>query len=143
MLLYEKGGNAMRLLFLPVVAVILLLADQSARAQSARAGCRWQPGPLQVDGITKKEWHVRAGHFCQLSLNWGSGWRFDVQSVEIVEPPAQGTLRTSEKTEGRGIITYMPRPGFVGHDRFATLLRYQGFLRGVFTRYEVEVTVTR
>jgi hypothetical protein len=132
----------MRLLFLAAIAAVLLHADQSAWAQPARPGCSIQPGPLEIDGVTKKEWHVRAGHFCQLSLRYGSGFRFSVQSVEILDQPAQGTLRTSEKTEGRGIITYMPRPGFVGHDRFAALLRYQGFLRGAFTRYEVEVMVT-
>ena len=132
----------MRLLSLAFVMAILLLADQSTWAQSARAGCSIQLGPLEVDGITKKEWHARAGHFCQLSLRYRSGFRFGVQSVEILEPPAQGTLRASEKTEGRGIITYMPRLGFVGYDRFVALLRYHGFLRGAFTRYEAEVTVT-
>jgi hypothetical protein len=72
-----------------------------------------------------------------------AGWRLGVHSAEIVEPPAQGTLRTTDKTAGRGVMTYVPRPGFVGHDRFVVLIRYQTFIRAAFTRYEVEVAVTR
>ncbi len=70
-----------------------------------------------------------------------AGFRMGIHSVEVVEPPTQGTLRTTDKTAGRGVMTYVPRPGFSGRDRFAVFIRYQSFTRAVFTRYQVEVTV--
>jgi hypothetical protein len=97
---------------------------------------------IQVNGITQREAHVRAGGVCRINIYSLAGWRLGVHAAEIVEPPAQGTLRTTETTAGRGVITYVPRPGFVGHDRFAVLIRYQTFIRAVFTRFEVDVTVT-
>jgi hypothetical protein len=131
----------MRPLFLPAIIAVLLLADQPARAQPARAGCM-ERFLIQVNGITQRQAHVRAGGVCRINIYSLAGWRLGVHSAEIVELPTQGTLRTADKTAGRGVITYVPRPGFVGRDRFAVMIRYQTFTSAVFTRLEVDVTVT-
>ena len=133
----------MRLLFLPAVTAILLLADQSAWAQSSRPGCLVNPGIIPTDSIKNAEVHVRSGHPCQINFYSLAGWRLGIHTVEIVVPPAHGTLRTSDKSGGRGIMTYMPQPGFIGQDRFDVFVEFTSFVRATFTRYKVEVTVTR
>ncbi len=132
----------MRLLFLPTVTAIVLLADQTAWAQSTRVGCLVNPGRIQTDGITNREMRTRAGHPCRINLSSRSGWRVSVHAVQVSVPPAYGNLRTSERTGGSGIITYVPQPGFIGHDRFEAYWRYTDFALPHYTLYKVEVTVT-
>ena len=133
----------MRSLFLLAVTAILLLADQSAWAQSSRPGCLVNPGILPTDSIKNAEVHVRVGHPCRINFYSLAGWRLGIHTVEIVMPPEHGTLSTSDKRGGRGIMTYMPQPGFIGHDRFDVYVRFTTFVSATFTRYKVEVTVTR
>jgi hypothetical protein len=133
----------MRPLFLLAVTAILLLADQSAWAQSNRAGCLVNPGQINVDGITSRELRVRAGHPCHLYVYSYVGWHTNVNAVHITVPPAHGTLRTSEKKGGRAdTVTYVPAPGFIGHDHFEVFYQYTSFVRPVSTLYKAEVTVT-
>jgi hypothetical protein len=141
-LLYHEEDMRMRLLFLPAVA-ILLLADQPASALSREAGCLVNPGLIRTEGTTLREVHVRAGHLCRINLHSLAGWHIGVHNVQIVEPPEHGALRTSLRTGGRGILTYAPQPGFVGHDEFAAFYRYTSFVNPVSTLYKVDVTVTR
>jgi hypothetical protein len=133
----------MRLLFLPAFTAILLLADQSAWAQSIRARCLVNPGPIKVDGITDRELRIRAGHPCHLYLYSYAGWHINVHAVHITVPPARGTLRASEKTGGRAdTVTYVPSPGFIGHDRFEVFYQWTAFIRPASTLYKADVTVT-
>jgi hypothetical protein len=133
----------MRRLIVPAVTAILLVADQSAWAQPTRAGCLVNPGPMKVEGITNGELRTRAGHPCHLYLYSYVGWHIKVNAVHITVPPAHGTLRIPQKTGGRAnTVTYVPAPGFVGHDRFEVYYQWTSFVRPVTSLYKVEVTVT-
>jgi hypothetical protein len=150
----------MRLLFLPAVTAILLLADQSAWAQSSRAGCLVNPGVIQNNGLATRELRVRAGHPCRLNLFSYFGYHITVNAVHITVPPAHGTLRTSTTTGGKGIVTYTPARGFTGHDRFEVIYQWTvlrlapeeiqqirpsllaAYERHLSAEYKAEVTVT-
>jgi hypothetical protein len=135
----------MRLLFLPAVTAILLLADQSARAQSNRAGCVVNHGTIWADRIATRELRVRAGHACRLYLYSYAGWHINVYAVHITVPPAHGTLRTLERTGTANVaytVSYVAAPGFIGHDRFEVIYQWQDFVRPLSAVYKAEVTVT-
>jgi hypothetical protein len=136
----------MRLLFLPAVTAILLLADQSAWAQSSRTGCVVNPGPIKIDGITNREVRTRAGHPCRLYVYSYIGWRTHVNQVHITVQPTHGTLRAAGRTEGEGsaayTVTYVPAPGFTGHDHFEVFYQWTSFVSPVSTLYKAEVMVT-
>jgi hypothetical protein len=134
----------MRISFLAAVAAILLLADQSAWAQSARGGCVVvNPGLIRSDGIASRELRTRAGHPCHLWMYSYAGWHININAVHITVPPAHGTLRIPEKTGGRAYtVTYVPVPGFIGHDRFEVIYQWTDFVRPLSAVYKAEVTVT-
>jgi hypothetical protein len=100
------------------------------------------PSPIRSDGVANGELRIRAGHGCRLNLSSSAGWDINVHAVYINVPPEHGTLRTSETTGGRGIVTYVPAPGFIGHDRFEVIYRFTSFINPVSTVYKAEVTVT-
>jgi hypothetical protein len=100
-------------------------------------------GPIKVDGITNREVRARAGHPCYLYVYSYVGWHINVNAVHITMPPAHGTLRISEKKGRRAdTVTYVPAPGFVGHDRFEVFYQYTSFVQPVSTLFKAEVTVT-
>ena len=135
----------MRLLFLPAVTAILLVADQSAWAQSNRAGCVVNPGTIWADRIATRELRVRAGRSCRLYLYSYAGFHMTVHAVHITVPPAHGTLRTLEGKGGGNVastVTYVAAPGFVGHDRFEVIYQWTEFVRPLSVVYKAEVTVT-
>lgn len=100
------------------------------------------PGPIRADGVADKELRIRAGHGCQLNLSSPAGWHINVHAVHVTVPPEHGTLRTSETTGGRGILAYVPAPGFIGHDRFEVIYQWTDFVRPLTAVYKAEVTVT-
>jgi hypothetical protein len=100
------------------------------------------PGPIRSDGVANRELRIRAGHGCRLSLSSAAGWHINVHDVYITVPPEHGILRTSETTGGSGVVTYVPAPGFIGHDRFEVIYRWTDFIRPVSAVYKAEVTVT-
>jgi hypothetical protein len=110
------------------VTAILLVADQSAWAQSRRAGCALNPGTIWADRIATRELRVRAGRSCRLYLY-----------------SYAATLRTLEG-KGRGniayTVTYVAAPGFIGHDRFEVIYQWTEFVRPLSVVYKAEVTVT-
>jgi hypothetical protein len=93
-------------------------------AQSPRAGCLVNPGVIQNNGVATRELRVRAGQPCHLNLLNYFGYRITVNAAHITVPPAHGTLRTSTTTGGRGIVTYTPARGFIGHDRFEVIYQW-------------------
>jgi hypothetical protein len=135
----------MRVLSRPAVAAILLFADQSAWAQSSRAGCVVNPGTIWADRVATRELRVRAGHSCRLYLYSYAGFHMTVHAVHIIVPPAHGTLRTWERTGGGTVaftVTYVAARGFVGHDRFEVIYQWTEFVRPISAVYKAEVTVT-
>ena len=128
----------MRLLFLPVVA-ILSLADQTAWAEASRPRCVVNPDLIRNGSVAFRELRIRAGHSCHLYLLPTPGWHAIVHAVTVTEPPGHGTLQTSMT---RGFLTYTPTPGFVGHDRFEVMYRWTNFVRPISAVYKAEVTVT-
>lgn len=100
------------------------------------------PRPIRGDGVANTELRIRAGHGCGLSLRSYAGWDINVHAVHVTVPPEHGTLRTSETTGGSGIFTYVPGPGFIGHDRFEVIYQWTEFVRRVTAVYKAEVTVT-
>lgn len=130
----------MRRLFLPAVTAILLLADQSAWAEAGRPrGCVVNPGFIRNDSVALRELRIRAGQSCHLHLLPTPGWHATVHAVNITEPPAHGTLQVSTTT---GFVTYVPAPGFIGHDRFEVIYKWTNFIRPISALYKAEVTVT-
>jgi len=134
-------------LFLPAIMAILLVVDQSAWAQSNRAGCVLvNPGPINGDHITNRELHTRAGHACRLYVYSYAGWQSHVDQVHILVPPTHGTLRAAGVTGGGSraayTVIYVPAPGFVGHDHFEVYYQWTSFVRPATTLYQAEVTVT-
>jgi hypothetical protein len=67
------------------------------------------------------------------------GWHATVHAVNIIEPPAHGTLHTSTTT---GFVTYVPPPGFIGHDRFEVIYKSTNFIQPISAVYKAEVTIT-
>jgi hypothetical protein len=149
-------------LFLPAVTAILIVADQSAWAQSNRANCISKPETVQNAGLATREPRVRAGHSCRFYLFSFHGFPVTVNAVHITVPPAHGTLRT---LEGKGTgsvaytVSYTPARGFIGHDRFEVIYQWTvlrltpeeiaqhlpnqaAYERHLSTEYKAEVTVT-
>jgi hypothetical protein len=127
-----------------MVIAILVLADQSARAQPRTAGCTGGRFDLVHNGTTNAEGHTRAGQPCQIGFGLLGG---DVETLEIVVPPTHGGLGASGKQENRRFVAYVPAHGFVGHDRFEVFVRIapRGMPPGAATftsRVKVEMNVT-
>jgi hypothetical protein len=129
----------MRVLFLPAVTAILLLADQTAWAEASRPRCVVNPGLIRNDSVALRELRVRAGQSCRLHLLPTPGWHPTVHAVDIIEPPAHGTLHTSTTT---GFVTYVPAPGFIGHDQFEVIYKWTNFIQPISAVYKAEVTIT-
>jgi hypothetical protein len=114
----------MRLLFLSAATAILLVAGQSAWAQSNRAGCVVNPGKIPNAGLAARQLRVRAGQSCRLSLYSYHGFPITVNAVRITVPPLHGMLRTLEGKGGGKLVyavTYTAARGFIGHDRFEAI----------------------
>jgi hypothetical protein len=140
----EMFGAVRMRLFLPLFFAILVLADQSARAQLQTARCIGGNWNLVPNGTTYVEGHTNAGQPCQIGFGMRGG---DVEALEIVVQPAHGGLGASGKQENRRFIAYVPTHGFVGRDRFEVFVRVTppGMLPGprTFTsRIKVEMNVT-
>jgi hypothetical protein len=114
-------------LFLPAVTAILLVADQSAWAQSNRAGCLTNPDKVPNAGLATRELRLRAGHFCRLYMFSYHGFPITVSAVHITVPPTHGTVRTLEGKGGGSVaytVAYTPARGFIGHDRFEVIYQW-------------------
>ncbi len=120
-LLYLQAVMPMRMrLFLSVVGAVLVLADQSARAQSRPGLCTGGPFSFVRNGTTHVEGHTSTGHPCQIGFGMRGG---NVEALEIVVRPAHGVLGASEKEANRRYVGYAPAAGFAGHDRFEVSAR--------------------
>jgi hypothetical protein len=131
-------------LMLPLIIAILVLVDQSARAQSRTATCTAARFDLVHNGTTNVEGHTTAGQPCQIGFGLRGG---DVETLDIVVRPAHGGLGASGKQENRRFVAYVPANGFVGRDRFEVLVRItpRGMPPGPATftsRIKVEINVT-
>jgi hypothetical protein len=125
-------------LFLPAVIAVLLLAGQPASAYATPTGCVSTFG-LKRDSIRNVVARTRPGQPCQIIL----GWRSRVDVVQIVEPPAQGAVGAPEKEGERRRFAYVPRAGFIGHDRFEVYVRYTPFVKTYYTLLKIDMDVTR
>jgi hypothetical protein len=139
----QKMSCTMRMrLLLPAVGAVLLLSDQSPRAQSnSGVGCI-NGGFLAVhNGTTYLEGHTRAGQPCQ--IGFGMLGYADITALQIVVRPTRGVLGASEKEGTRRYVAYVPRAGFVGHDRFEVFIVTTPPGRPSWTsRIKVEMSVT-
>jgi hypothetical protein len=104
---------------LPAVAV-LLLTPQSIYAQSS-VGCIGHHFDAVQNGITYLEAHTNTGRTCQ--IGFGVEGDIDVGTLRIVTRPAHGVLGVSKKEMTKRYVAYVPRAGFVGHDRFEIFIR--------------------
>jgi hypothetical protein len=142
--MFEMRGAARMRLFQPLVIAILVLVDQSARAQPRTSACASGHFDMVRNGTTYVEGRTSAGQPCQVGFGMRGG---DVEALEIVAPPAHGGLGASGKQENRRFIAYVPASGFVGRDRFEVLVRITppGMPPGPRTytsRIKVEMNVT-
>jgi hypothetical protein len=130
----------MRLLLLPAVTAALLVADQSASAQSSTGiGCVDNSFGFVSNGITNVEAHTHVGQACQIAF----GRRGSIVTLQIPVRPTHGILGASEKEGNRRYVAYVPQKGFVGHDRFEVYLRYMDASRiySFSTLVKVEMNV--
>jgi hypothetical protein len=142
--MFAMPGAVRMRLSLPAVLAVLVLAGQPACAQPRTAGCAGVHWNLVPNGITSLEGHTTAGQPCQLGFGLRGG---NVETLDIVVPPAHGGLGASGKQENRRFVAYVPASGFVGHDRFEVFVRITppGMPSGprTFTsRIKVEMNVT-
>jgi hypothetical protein len=131
-------------LFLPLLFAILVLVDQSARAQPRTTACAGTRFDMVRNGTTYVEGRTSVGQPCQIGFGMRGG---DVEALQIVVRPAHGGLGTSGKQENRRFVAYVPAYGFVGHDRFEVFVRItpRGMPPGPATytsRIKVEMNVT-
>jgi hypothetical protein len=107
-------------LFLAAVIAILLVADQSAHAQTRPGRCADAPFTFVRNGTTHLEGYTTAGHPCQVGFGMMGG---NVEALQVVVRPTHGMLGTSEKEANRRFVAYAPKAGFVGRDRFEVFAR--------------------
>lgn len=102
------------------------------------ANCTFEPFSTVPGADLTTIWTVRSGHPCDVTLRVGDG--IGVSSMTVVEPAAGGVASTPTLNS----IRYVPRPGFVGHDRFVVERTAEGMarrvLRGV-AHWTVEIDV--
>ena len=116
--------------------VVLLLGLKAAPALAAN--CTVEPFSTVPGADVTTRWTVRSGHACDLTLRVGNG--IGVSSMAVIKPAAGGTASTPTLNS----IRYLPRPGFVGHDRFVIERTAEGMARRVLrgtAHWTVEIDV--
>lgn len=116
--------------------VLLLFGLQAGPVLAA--DCTVAPFSTVPGADVTLRWTVRSGHPCELLLTAGPG--IDVSDMRVVEVAADGTAAVP----GLNVIRYVPRPRFVGHDRFVVERTAEAMARRVLrgtARWTVEVDV--
>jgi len=143
--MFEMLGAVRIRLYLPVViAILVVVGHQPARAQPRTAGCFGGAVDFVPNSTMLVAGHTTAGQPCQIGFGLRGG---NVETLQIVVRPAHGGLGASGKQENRRFVAYVPAHGFVGRDRFEVFVRItpRGMPPGPATftlRMKVEMNVT-